>query len=94
MIVVSITSPLLMLLTLCSYAAHGWMLERFFRKKCQERCCWKEALFSEEWLKRSSAGSLAGRRWTIVYAVDVKCVGFCCVIHLFEGCQLESASAS
>jgi hypothetical protein len=48
MIAVSITSLLLMLLTLCSYAVHGWMLGRFFRKKCQERCCWKEVHFSEE----------------------------------------------
>jgi hypothetical protein len=37
-------SPL-MLLTLCSYAVHGWMLGQFFRKKCQKRCCWKEVRF-------------------------------------------------
>jgi hypothetical protein len=75
-IVVSTTSPLLILLTLCFCAALGWILGRFFRKKHQERCCWKEAPFSEEWLKGSSTEILAGRWWIIAYASNAERVVF------------------
>jgi hypothetical protein len=72
MIVVSTTSHFLILLTLYFCAALGWILGRFFRKKHQERCCWKEAPCSEEWLKRSSTEILARRWWIIAYASNVE----------------------